>query len=80
MVTKGDHGETNPPDATVGRRLHDANSELSIAVLQIATLLESDALDAAAREALEEALAACRESAAILREVWRLLGSPPPSR
>jgi hypothetical protein len=79
-VTEQEPGVTSAPDPTVGRRLHDANSELSIAVLQIATLLESETLDAATREALEEALAACRESAAILREVWRLLGSPPPSR
>jgi hypothetical protein len=59
----------------VRRLLHDANDELSIAVLQLEILLESGSTGLPARESLEESLDACRKAAAALRQAWSILGS-----
>jgi hypothetical protein len=55
------------------RLLHDANAELSIAVLQLELLLEESALDPVARSSIEEALQACKSVAAGLRTAWGLV-------
>ncbi|MCM2312224.1 MAG: hypothetical protein NDI84_12560 [Steroidobacteraceae bacterium] len=53
--------------------LHDANNELSIAVLQLGILLEDAALQPALKGSVEDSLAACSRAAAVLRELWALL-------
>jgi hypothetical protein len=77
---------SGPPRAAqlgaLQRALHDANGELSIAVLQLELLLEAGAGEASSgpsryddTEALAEALEACRRAAASLRQAWGMLQS-----
>jgi hypothetical protein len=66
------------PQDELRRALHDANGELSIAVLQLELLLEAGEESAGAsrydgNEALAEALEACRRAAASLRQAWGML-------
>ena len=58
----------------VRRLLHDVNDELSIAVLQLEMMLESESVEAQSRESLEESLDACRKAAEGLKQVWIILG------
>lgn len=60
------------------RRLHGANDELSIAILQLDLLLEESSLDSNPRAAVEEALQACKGAAEELRAVWGLLDRISP--
>lgn len=53
--------------------LHDANDELSIAVLQLCLLLENDVLDPSVKRSIEDTLAACSRAATVLRGVWTVL-------
>ena len=53
--------------------LHDANDELSIAVLQLGLLLEDGALDSLVKGSIEDSLAACSRAATTLREAWAVL-------
>ena len=69
--------ETQVPE--VRKLLHDVNDELSIAVLQLEMMLESGAVEAQARESLEESLDACRKAAESLKQVWIMLGPRPPA-
>jgi hypothetical protein len=57
------------------RRLHGANDELSIAILQLDLMLEESSLDPSPRAVIEEALQACNGAAEELRAVWSLLDS-----
>lgn len=62
------------------RALHDANGELSIALLQLELLRESREASGGSSgyddgEALDEALEACRRAAASLRQAWGMLQS-----
>jgi hypothetical protein len=61
-------------DPTVRKLLHDVNDELSIAVLQLEIMLESETLDDASRESLQESLDACHKAAENLKQVWLILG------
>jgi hypothetical protein len=62
------------------RRLHGANDELSIAVLQLNLLLEESSLDPGLRAVIEETLQACNAAAEELRAVWGLLDRTSPVR
>lgn len=62
------------------RRLHGANDELSIAILQLDLMLEESSLDPNPRAVIEEALQACKGAAQELRAVWGLLDRNPPVR
>jgi hypothetical protein len=53
--------------------LHDANDELSIAVLQLGLLLEDGTLESSLKGSVEDSLAACTRAATALREVWAVL-------
>lgn len=64
-----------PVQAALRGVLHDANGELSVAMLELELQLERGDLDEPMREALATALEACRRSAARLREASRSLGS-----
>jgi predicted acetyltransferase len=57
--------------------LHDANDELSIAVLQLEMMLEAGTVESQSRESLEESLDACRKAADRLKQVWSILGPRP---
>jgi hypothetical protein len=63
-------------DPLVRRALHDANGQLSVAVLHLGLLLEGEPLEESARDSLQEALDACRSAAASLQSLWRRLDSP----
>jgi hypothetical protein len=63
--------------AGLRRRLHEANGQLSNAVLQLSLLLEDPTLDASRRADIEAALEACRRTAGSLRDIWPLLTLPP---
>jgi hypothetical protein len=63
--------------AGLRRRLHDANGQLSNAVLQLSLVLEDASLDDSRRADVEAALEACRRAAGSLREIWPLLTPPP---
>lgn len=56
--------------------LHGLNNELSVAVMEIELLLESEGLDESARESLTRALDACRRAAVGVRQGWAVLGPP----
>jgi hypothetical protein len=58
---------------TLRTLLHDANDELSIAVLQLGLLLEDGALESSLKGSVEDTLAACSRAAMALREVWAVL-------
>lgn len=62
------------------RRLHGANDELSIAILQLDLLLEESSLDPNARSVIEEAVQACKGAAEELRAVWGLLDRTSSAR
>lgn len=64
--------------ASIRSLLHDANDELSVAVMELELLLEGASLDGPARESLAGSLEACRRAAASLKEVWRELAPPAP--
>lgn len=65
---------TLPPEASDLRRLlHGVNDELSVAVLELALLLEDAPLDPSVRSSIQESLTACNRSASLLREAWLLL-------
>lgn len=59
--------------AAMRPHLHDASGQLSLAMLQLGLALEDKALDPAHREALLEALEACRSASDSLRAAWRTL-------
>lgn len=70
----------NEPTSTLPREsaelrklLHGVNDELSVAVLELALLLEDAPLDPSVRTSVQEALTACNRSASLLREAWLLL-------
>lgn len=68
------------PQDPLRRLLHDANGELSIALLHLELLLESGAASGEGSrydgsEAIAEALEACRRAAASLRQAWGMLQS-----
>ena len=69
-----DSTSTLPREAAELRRiLHGVNDELSVAVLELALLLEDAPLDPSVRSSVQESLTACNRSASLLREVWLLL-------
>ncbi len=69
-----DSPSTLPREASeVQRLLHGVNDELSVAVLELALLLEDASLDPSVRSSVQESLTACNRSASLLREVWLLL-------
>ena len=70
----------NEPPVTLPREaselrnlLHGVNDELSVAVLELALLLEDVPLEPSVRTSVQESLTACNRSASLLREVWLLL-------
>ncbi|MBK7903460.1 MAG: hypothetical protein IPJ97_11380 [Proteobacteria bacterium] len=69
-----DSPSTLPREASeLQRLLHGVNDELSVAVLELALLLEDAPLDPSVRSSVQESLTACNRSASLLREVWLLL-------
>jgi hypothetical protein len=64
----------NTPVGALRERLHDANDELSIAIMQLELLLETGGLDSSAERSVRETLDACRAATAALREAWLALG------
>ena len=65
---------TLPCEASELRNLlHGVNDELSVAVLELALLLEGAPLESSVRSSIQESLTACNRSASLLREVWLLL-------
>ena len=56
--------------------LHGLNNELSVAVMEIELLLESEGLDENARESLTRALDACRRAAVGVRQGWAAVLGP----
>lgn len=71
-ATKSRPGPVRPDE--LRRVLHDANDELSIALLQLELLAEGAAGDVSSDTAgLQEALVAAGRAADRLRQAWRLL-------
>ena len=69
-----DSPSTSPREASeLQRLLHGVNDELSVAVLELALLLEDAPLDPSVRSSVQESLTACNRSASLLREAWLLL-------
>ena len=60
--------------------LHDASGQLSLAMLQLGLALEDEALDPAHRQALLEALEACRSAGDSLRAAWQTIDPRQPSQ
>lgn len=56
------------------RLIHDANEELSVAMLELELLLDRGSLDRDSRGSLESSLEACRRVAQIIRQVSCELG------
>lgn len=59
--------------ASLRRRLHVVNNELSVAILELELLLEDASLAPTCRSAVIAALNASREAAAQQREIWAML-------